>query len=170
MGAMLMGILIIALPVAIVGRKFQEVYDKYVADSERTQLGEGVMGLVKAKQGPSFNLDDFVLPHTPFTGLGVKMKQLSVKKEREGLTQDVLDECGYLADTIQAAEEQQASMYRVDVIEQFRQDELYQRFDLVIDRLTKAKKRLKNLRETAQNSAERNVAQLLSAKTTADDW
>merc|ERR550514_2111015 len=57
-GAMLMGILIIALPVAIVGRKFQEVYDNYVAEAERGQLGDVVMNMHRQRHGSSgLNLD-----------------------------------------------------------------------------------------------------------------
>ena len=45
----------------------------------------------------------------------LKAQQLSVKKERE-LPRDVLDDCSTLADLLHAAEEQQNSMYRVEVI------------------------------------------------------
>merc|ERR1711881_312433 len=46
--SMLSGILIIALPVAIVGRKFQEVYESYAGEDKST-AGPGVTAMLKAK-------------------------------------------------------------------------------------------------------------------------
>merc|ERR1711881_696010 len=47
--SMLSGILIIALPVAIVGRKFQEIYESY-AGEEKSTAGYGVTALLKEKK------------------------------------------------------------------------------------------------------------------------
>merc|ERR1719191_800867 len=84
---MLSGILLIALPVAIVGRKFQEVYDDYIAKTAG-QNEENTNEMIK-KRWQQMKLEDVQPPVTPLTGIGPRMREMRV--EDPNLSQAVDD-------------------------------------------------------------------------------
>jgi len=120
------GILIIALPVAIVGRKFQEVYDKVSSEEGRSlRFGDGITALLKAKKA-SFEL--FPVKKTAMTGMSHRIRTLRLAEEV-----DVSDDIRDLAALYDEADEMKSAMHKLEVAELFRQDELARKLELLLD-------------------------------------
>merc|ERR1719191_500582 len=106
---MLSGILLIALPVAIVGRKFQEVYDEFM-ETNSSQKERRTNGII-AKYYAAASWDEMESPVTPITGLGSRLRQL--QGEDASLSQAV----GELSDLLDEADKMNDRIHRMKVAE-----------------------------------------------------
>jgi len=122
--SMLSGILIIALPVAIVGRKFQEIYDSYAQDEKNAKKnqGDGISAILRAK---NVSLENVPIEHTPLFGLSKKLRDLRLPEVGEDLME--------LAALFDESNETSNSLRQLEVVERYRQDEVVKRFERLLD-------------------------------------
>merc|ERR1719387_192879 len=117
---MLSGILLIVLPVAIVGRKFQEVYDDYIAKTAG-QNDEKTTEILK-KRWNTIKMDELQIPQTPLTGISSSLPRLRIE---DPFLMHAVEELSELFDE---AEKMNETIHRLKVAEVYRQKEVHSRF------------------------------------------
>jgi len=123
--AMLSGILIISLPVAIVGRKFQEIYESYSGqEKSASSAGTGVTAMLKAK---GIVVDHIPLPNAPMYGMSNRIRTLRLSEMLE-----MSEELRELAALFDEADEQAAQMYRLEMVELYRQEEFTRKCEQIL--------------------------------------
>lgn len=125
---MLSGILLIALPVAIVGRKFQEVYDDSIAKTVSSRDQRATEMLSRRFKG--MRSQEIQAPDTPLTGIGSRLRTLRL--EDPGLIKAV----GELSDLFEESEKMHETIHRLKVAEVYRQQEVHSRFSKVLSSFT----------------------------------
>lgn len=125
---MLSGILLIALPVAIVGRKFQEVYDDSIAKTVSSRDQRATEMLSRRFKG--MRSQEIQAPYTPLTGIGSRLRTLRL--EDPGLIKAV----GELSDLFEESEKMHETIHRLKVAEVYRQQEVHSRFSKVLSSFT----------------------------------
>lgn len=122
---MLSGILLIALPVAIVGRKFQEAYDDFM-ETNSNQKEKSINGVIR-KYYSAASWEELEPSATPMTGLGSRLRQL--QGEDESLSEAI----GELSDLLDEADKMNVRIHCMKVAEVHRQQELHRRFHKVLE-------------------------------------
>lgn len=122
--SMLSGILIIALPVAIVGRKFQEIYESY-SEEEKSNVKWGVASMLKKR---NVQIDEIPLPTTPMCGMARQIASLQLPESMSGQQQQLRE----LAIMFDQYEEQREYCQRLEMVELFRQDEFQKDFQFLL--------------------------------------
>eukprot|EP00746_Dinoflagellata_sp_MGD_P166082 gnl/MRDRNA2_/MRDRNA2_95758_c0_seq1.p1 gnl/MRDRNA2_/MRDRNA2_95758_c0~~gnl/MRDRNA2_/MRDRNA2_95758_c0_seq1.p1 ORF type:complete len:512 (-),score=90.13 gnl/MRDRNA2_/MRDRNA2_95758_c0_seq1:28-1563(-) len=126
---MLSGILLIALPVAIVGRKFQEVYDEFIEKTAGQK--ERKLNDMFKKWYTRIDLDELEPPVTPMTGMASRLRQL---QNQEPKLSEVV---GELSDLFDEAEKLNDRIHHMRVVEVHRHKEIHSRFHEVLTTLAK---------------------------------
>lgn len=151
--AMLTGILIIALPVAIVGLKFQEVYDRHQSQSERPRAGDSVAALMITRgQTPEAYLEET----SQMQSMVMKMKQLAVHKD-DNANVALLEQFGLLASMLDTSEEMSKASKRLDVLEKHRVDALYEKVTGVLEEIAETRARAAAMRAAELQGAMGNL-------------
>lgn len=119
--SMLSGILIIALPVAIVGRNFQEVYESYAAAEDKSTGGPGVTAMLKAK---AIQVETIPVPTGPMYAMSNRIRTLRLSEALH-----MGEELRELATLFDEADDHAAQMYRMEMVELYRQDEVARKFE-----------------------------------------
>jgi len=122
--SMLSGILIIALPVAIVGRKFQEIYEQY-AGEEKTNAGHGVAAMLKAR---NIQVENLPLPRSAMYGMSNRIRNLRLSSESLHMGEELRE----LATLFDEADDHAAQMYRMEMVELYRQEEMQRKFEKLL--------------------------------------
>lgn len=121
---MLAGILIVAMPVAVVGKEFMDVYNEFVEKTSRQN--EEKANVMFEKRCNAIGSEKLEPPETPMTGLGSRLRELQVE---DPTTLEAVEELSNLLDENEKMNE---TMHRLKVAEIHRQQEIHSRFSMVL--------------------------------------